>query len=99
MVVELPKPLCTHARRFSIPAPTPTKGHQLMLKLHADVSKKVGLPGFSITWASCTIEAELDGALLNDTESIQMVVRRASVVRAGRTGRDRQAPTPRRREP
>jgi len=30
-----------------------------MLKLHAGVSKKVGLPGFSSASASCTIEAEL----------------------------------------
>ena len=48
-----------------------------MLKLHAGVSKKVGLPGFSSASASCTIEAELDGALLNDTQGFQMVVRRA----------------------
>ena len=48
-----------------------------MLKLHAGVSKKVGLPGFSSDSASCTIEAELDGSLLNDTQSFQMVVRRA----------------------
>jgi len=38
-----------------------------MLKLHAGVSKKVGLPGFSSASASCTIEAELDSGLLNDT--------------------------------
>jgi hypothetical protein len=31
-----------------------------MLKLHAGVSKKVGLPGFSSASASCTIEAELE---------------------------------------
>ena len=48
-----------------------------MLKLHAGVSKKVGLPGFSSASASCTNEAELDGALLNDTQGFQMVVRRA----------------------
>jgi len=48
-----------------------------MLKLHAGVSKKVGLPGFSSASASCTIEAELDGSLLNDTQGFQMVVRRA----------------------
>jgi hypothetical protein len=48
-----------------------------MLKLHAGVSKKVGLPGFSSASASCTIEAELDGALLNDTQGFQLVVRRA----------------------
>ena len=48
-----------------------------MLKLHAGISKKVGLPGFSSASASCTIEAELDGALLNDTQGFQMVVRRA----------------------
>jgi len=39
-----------------------------MLKLHAGVSKKVGLPGFSSASASCTIEAELDGSLLHDHE-------------------------------
>jgi hypothetical protein len=48
-----------------------------MLKLHAGVSKKVGLPGFSSASASCTIEAELDSSLLNDTQGFQMVVRRA----------------------
>jgi hypothetical protein len=48
-----------------------------MLKLHAGVSKKVGLPGFSSASASCTIEAELDGSLLNDHEGFQLVVRRA----------------------
>ena len=48
-----------------------------MLKLHAGVSKKVGLPGFSSASASCTIEAELDGSLLNDHEGFQIVVRRA----------------------
>jgi len=48
-----------------------------MLKLHADVSKKVGLPGFSSASASCTIEAELDGSLLQDREGFQMVVQRA----------------------
>jgi|688.fasta_scaffold174679_2 hypothetical protein len=35
-----------------------------MLKLHAGVSKKVGLPGFSSASASCTIKAELDSSLL-----------------------------------
>jgi hypothetical protein len=48
-----------------------------MLKLHAGVSKKVGLPGFSSASASCTIEAELDSSLLNDTAGFQIVVRRA----------------------
>jgi hypothetical protein len=48
-----------------------------MLKLHAGVSKKVGLPGFSSASASCTIEAELDSTLLNDTKGFQMVVMRA----------------------
>jgi hypothetical protein len=48
-----------------------------MLKLHAGVSKKVGLPGFSSASASCTIEAELDSSLLQDREGFQIVVRRA----------------------
>jgi hypothetical protein len=48
-----------------------------MLKLHAGVSKKVGLPGFSSASASCTIEAELDSSLLQDHEGFQTVVRRA----------------------
>jgi hypothetical protein len=48
-----------------------------MLKLHAGVSKKIGLPGFSSASASCTIEAELDSSLLNDTEGFQVVVKRA----------------------
>jgi len=48
-----------------------------MLKLHAGVSKKVGLPGFSSASASCTIEAELDSNLLQDREGFQIVVQRA----------------------
>jgi hypothetical protein len=48
-----------------------------MLKLHAGVSKKVGLPGFSSASASCTIEAELDSNLLNDTAGFQIVVQKA----------------------
>jgi len=48
-----------------------------MLKLHAGVSKKVGLPGYSSASASCTIEAELDSSLLNDTEGFQIVVQKA----------------------
>jgi hypothetical protein len=48
-----------------------------MLKLHAGVSKKVGLPGFSSASASCTIEAELDSSLLHDHEGFQVVVQRA----------------------
>jgi len=48
-----------------------------MLKLHAGVSKKVGLPNFSSASASCTIEAELDGSLLQDHEGFQIVVQRA----------------------
>jgi hypothetical protein len=48
-----------------------------MLKLHAGVSKKVGLPGFSSASASCTIEAELDSSLLNDGDGFQIVVKRA----------------------
>jgi hypothetical protein len=60
-----------------------------MLKLHAGVSKKVGLPGFSSASASCTIEAEFDSSLLQDHEGFQVVVRRA-----GQRGRSpvRQAP-------
>ncbi|MEX0670414.1 MAG: hypothetical protein WD060_08165 [Pirellulales bacterium] len=48
-----------------------------MLKLHAGVSKKVGLPGYSSASASCTIEAELDSSLLQDHEGFQIVVQRA----------------------
>jgi hypothetical protein len=48
-----------------------------MLKLHAGVSKKVGLPNFSSASASCTIEAELDSSLFQDHEGFQVVVRRA----------------------
>ena len=39
--------------------------------------KKVGLPNFSSASASCTIEAELDSSLLNDTAGFQIVVQRA----------------------
>ena len=48
-----------------------------MLKLHAGVSKKVGLPGFSSASASCHIEAELDSSLLQDHEGFQVVVKKA----------------------
>ena len=48
-----------------------------MLKLHAGISRKVGLPGFSSASASCHIEAELDSSLLNDHEGFQIVVQRA----------------------
>jgi len=48
-----------------------------MLKLHAGVSKKVGLPGFSSASASCTIEAELDSSLLSDSAGFQIVVQKA----------------------
>jgi hypothetical protein len=48
-----------------------------MLKLHAGVSKKVGLPGFSSASASCTIEAELDSSLLQDHDGFRIVVQRA----------------------
>jgi hypothetical protein len=48
-----------------------------MLKLHAGVSRKVGLPGYSSASASCTIEAELDSSLLQDHEGFQVVVQRA----------------------
>jgi hypothetical protein len=48
-----------------------------MLKLHAGVSKKVGLPGFSSASASCTVEAELDSSLLQDHEGFRVVVQRA----------------------
>jgi len=48
-----------------------------MLKLHAGVSKKVGLPNYSSASASCTIEAELDSSLLQDHQGFQIVVQRA----------------------
>jgi len=48
-----------------------------MLKLHAGISKKVGLPGYSSASASCHIEAELDSSLLQDREGFQIVVQRA----------------------
>ncbi len=48
-----------------------------MLKLHAGISRKVGLPNFSSASASCHIEAELDSTLLNDAEGFQIVVQRA----------------------
>ena len=47
-----------------------------MLKLHAGVSKKVCLPGYSSASASCTIEAELDSSLLQDHEGFKIVVQR-----------------------
>lgn len=48
-----------------------------MLKLHAGISRKIGLPGYSSASASCHIEAELDSTLLNDREGFQIVVQRA----------------------
>jgi len=59
------------------PTQPPNRNLTPMLKLHAGVSKKVGLPGFSSASASCTIEAELDSSLLQDHEGFQVVVRRA----------------------
>jgi hypothetical protein len=59
------------------PSPNPRKSQIKMLKLHAGVSKKVGLPGFFSASASCTIEAELDSNLLQDHEGFQVVVQRA----------------------
>ena len=47
------------------------------LKLHAGISRKVGLPNFSSASASCHIEAELDSALLGDAAGFQIVVQRA----------------------
>ncbi|MEX1077166.1 MAG: hypothetical protein WED27_12070 [Pirellulales bacterium] len=47
------------------------------MKLHAGVSKEVGLPGYSSASASCTIEAEPDSSLLQDHEGFQIVVKRA----------------------
>ena len=86
----MPKPRCTHARRFfhhprftvaEINAASgltqPPRNPHPMLKLHAGVSKKVGLPGYSSASASCTIEAELDSSLLQDHEGFQIVVQRA----------------------
>ena len=58
-----------------------------MLKLHAGISKKVGLPGFSSASASCTIEAELDSSLLQDHEGFQVVVQQAYHVDGGRKRR------------
>jgi hypothetical protein len=57
--------------------PTNPQEPNPMLKLHAGVSKKVGLPGYSSASASCTIEAELDSSLLQDHEGFQIVVQRA----------------------
>jgi hypothetical protein len=59
------------------PTHTPNRNFIPMLKLHAGVSKKVGLPGFSSASASCTIEAELDSSLLQDHAGFQVVVQRA----------------------
>ncbi len=56
---------------YNPPEPIP------MLKLHAGISRKVGLPNFSSASASCHIEAELDSTLLNDAEGFQIVVQRA----------------------
>jgi hypothetical protein len=48
-----------------------------MLKLHAGISRNVGLPNFPSASASCHIEAELDSALLGDAAGFQIVVQRA----------------------
>ena len=60
-----------------VPFPITPQEPNPMLKLHAGVSKKVGLPGYSSASASCTIEAELDSSLLQDHEGFQIVVQRA----------------------
>ena len=67
---------CEISSAFHIPYFNSRKNPS-MLKLHAGVSKKVGLPGFSSASASCTIEAELDSSLLQDHEGFQVVVQRA----------------------
>ena len=67
---------CEFGSAFHTP-PINHRKNPSMLKLHAGVSKKVGLPGFSSASASCTIEAELDSSLLTDREGFQMVVKRA----------------------
>src|SRR5271169_4325142 len=51
-----------------------------MLKVSVGLSKKVGLPDFGSLGASCNVEVELDGALLqNDLEKFHQHVRRAYV--------------------
>jgi hypothetical protein len=67
---------CEFSSAFHTP-PINHRKNPSMLKLHAGVSKKVGLPGFSSASASCTIEAELDSSLLQDRDGFQTVVRRA----------------------
>jgi len=66
-----------HPAAFPTNSTTLTCETQPMLKLHAGVSRKVGLPGYSSASASCTIEAELDSSLLQDRAGFQLVVQRA----------------------
>ena len=48
------------------------------MKVSVGLSKKVGLPDYGSLGASCHVEVELDGALLqNDVEKFQQHVRRA----------------------
>ncbi len=48
------------------------------MKVSIGLSKKVGLPDYGSLGASCHVEVELDGALLqNDVEKFQQHVRRA----------------------
>ena len=50
------------------------------LKLHVGVSKKLGLPDYGSLGASCGVEVELDGSLLqSDLEAFQRQTRHAYV--------------------
>ena len=51
------------------------KGDQIMIKLNAGVSRKVGEPNYGSRGASVNVELELESAVVNDTEALHEKIR------------------------
>ena len=54
----------------------PTEGDQIMIKLNAGVSRKVGEPNYGSRGASVNVELELESAVVNDTEALHEKIRK-----------------------